>query len=30
MIKSVDRGAVIARVQLEEKSGGIKGTWRRS
>jgi cyclic pyranopterin monophosphate synthase len=29
MLKSVDRGMVIERVQLEHKSGGRSGTWRR-
>lgn len=30
MCKSVDRGMVIERVQLEHKSGGRSGTWSRS
>ena len=30
MCKSVDRGIVIARIQLEEKAGGRRGTYRRS
>jgi cyclic pyranopterin phosphate synthase len=30
MCKSVDRGIVIARIQLEEKSGGRRGAYRRS
>ncbi|HVG59467.1 MAG TPA: cyclic pyranopterin monophosphate synthase MoaC [Hyalangium sp.] len=30
MCKSVDRGMVIERVQLEHKSGGRSGTWNRS
>ena len=30
MCKSVDRGIVIERVRLEEKSGGRTGRWRRS
>jgi len=29
MLKSVDRGMVIDRVQLEHKSGGRSGTWKR-
>ncbi len=29
MLKSVDRGMVIERVQLEHKSGGRSGTWER-
>jgi cyclic pyranopterin monophosphate synthase len=29
MCKSVDRGMVIARIQLEEKTGGGRGTFRR-
>ena len=29
MLKSVDRGMVIERVQLERKSGGRSGTWAR-
>src|SRR3954470_25011352 len=29
MCKAVDRGMVIERVQLEEKSGGRSGHWRR-
>jgi cyclic pyranopterin phosphate synthase len=29
MIKGVERGVTIARVQLVEKSGGKSGTWRR-
>lgn len=29
MCKSVDRGMVIERVQLEEKSGGRSGKWER-
>jgi cyclic pyranopterin phosphate synthase len=29
MLKSVDRGMVIERVQLEHKSGGRSGTWQR-
>jgi cyclic pyranopterin phosphate synthase len=29
MVKAVDRGMVIDRVQLEEKRGGRSGTWRR-
>ena len=30
MIKAVDRAAVITDIQLESKSGGQSGTWRRS
>ena len=30
MCKSVDRGITIERIQLEEKSGGRSGHWRRS
>ncbi len=30
MLKSVDRGMVIERIQLEHKSGGRSGTWERS
>jgi cyclic pyranopterin phosphate synthase len=30
MCKSVDRGIVIAQIQLEEKSGGRSGLWRRA
>jgi cyclic pyranopterin phosphate synthase len=29
MVKGVERGVTIARVQLVEKSGGKSGTWRR-
>lgn len=29
MLKSVDRGMVIEKVQLEHKSGGRSGTWER-
>jgi len=29
MIKAVEKGVTIARVQLVEKSGGKSGTWRR-
>jgi len=29
MCKSVDRGMVVERVQLEHKSGGRSGTWNR-
>lgn len=29
MIKAVDRGAVIQRVQLEHKAGGVRGEFRR-
>lgn len=29
MIKGVDRGVVIEQIQLEEKTGGRSGTWRR-
>jgi cyclic pyranopterin phosphate synthase len=30
MIKSVDKGAVIADIQLESKDGGKSGPWRRT
>lgn len=30
MCKAVDRGMFIGPIQLEEKSGGRSGTWRRS
>lgn len=30
MVKAVEKGVTIARVQLVEKSGGKSGTWRRS
>jgi cyclic pyranopterin monophosphate synthase len=30
MCKSAERGLVISQVQLEEKSGGSSGNWRRS
>ncbi len=30
MVKSVDRGVVIKIAQLEEKTGGVRGPWRRS
>jgi cyclic pyranopterin phosphate synthase len=29
MIKSVDRGVVICNIQLEEKTGGVRGPWKR-
>ena len=29
MCKSVDRGMVIAQIQLEEKTGGRRGVYRR-
>ncbi len=29
MVKAVDRGAVITDVQVDEKTGGRSGTWRR-
>jgi len=29
MLKSVDRGMVVEKVQLEHKSGGRSGTWNR-
>lgn len=29
MIKAVDRGAVIEKVQLERKTGGVRGAWQR-
>jgi cyclic pyranopterin monophosphate synthase len=30
MCKAIDRGIVIVRIQLEEKTGGRRGTYRRS
>jgi cyclic pyranopterin phosphate synthase len=30
MVKAVDRGASITDIQVESKSGGRSGTWRRS
>ncbi len=30
MIKSVEKGVTIAKVQLVEKTGGKSGTWRRA
>jgi len=30
MVKAVERGVTIARIQLVEKSGGKSGTWRRA
>jgi cyclic pyranopterin phosphate synthase len=30
MIKGLDRGAVVARVELRSKSGGRSGDWRRA
>lgn len=29
MVKAIDRGAVIERVQLEHKTGGVRGDWHR-
>ncbi|MFK7989003.1 MAG: cyclic pyranopterin monophosphate synthase MoaC [Sandaracinaceae bacterium] len=29
MLKAVDRGMVIQRVQLEKKTGGVRGDWER-
>lgn len=29
MVKAVERGVTIARIQLVEKSGGKSGTWKR-
>ncbi|MHC4829981.1 MAG: cyclic pyranopterin monophosphate synthase MoaC [Planctomycetota bacterium] len=29
MVKAIDRGVVIERIELLEKSGGRSGTWRR-
>lgn len=29
MIKAIDRGAVITDIQVDEKTGGRSGTWRR-
>lgn len=30
MVKAVDRAAVITDVRIEEKSGGVRGSWRRA
>jgi cyclic pyranopterin phosphate synthase len=30
MVKSVDRGAVVSDIRLEEKTGGRSGTWTRA
>src|SRR3954465_10887187 len=30
MCKAADRGMLVERIQLEEKSGGRSGTWKRS
>ncbi len=30
MVKSTDRGVVIERIRLEEKTGGVRGDWRRA
>src|SRR5690625_3394732 len=30
MVQALDRGAVITDIQVEEKTGGRSGTWRRS
>jgi cyclic pyranopterin phosphate synthase len=30
MVKSVDRGVVIQNIQLEEKTGGVRGPWKRN
>lgn len=30
MVKGVERGVVVERVQLEEKTGGVRGDWRRT
>ena len=30
MCKAIDRGMTIARIRLDEKSGGKSGTWRRA
>ncbi|RIQ19458.1 cyclic pyranopterin monophosphate synthase MoaC [Jiangella rhizosphaerae] len=30
MVKSIDKGAVISDVRIEEKTGGKSGTWRRA
>lgn len=30
MVKSIDKGAVISDIRLEEKTGGKSGTWRRA
>jgi cyclic pyranopterin phosphate synthase len=29
MVKGIERGVVVERVELLEKSGGRSGTWRR-
>ncbi|WP_157552705.1 cyclic pyranopterin monophosphate synthase MoaC [Jiangella gansuensis] len=29
MVKSIDKGAVISDIRIEEKTGGKSGTWRR-
>jgi len=29
MVKAVERGVIIAKIQLVEKSGGKSGLWRR-
>ncbi|MBB5786389.1 cyclic pyranopterin monophosphate synthase MoaC [Jiangella mangrovi] len=29
MVKSIDKGAVITDIRIEEKTGGKSGTWRR-
>ncbi|HEY8340543.1 MAG TPA: cyclic pyranopterin monophosphate synthase MoaC [Egibacteraceae bacterium] len=29
MVKAVERGAVVERVELVEKTGGVRGHWRR-
>jgi cyclic pyranopterin monophosphate synthase len=29
MVKAVERGAVVERLRLEEKTGGTRGDWRR-
>jgi cyclic pyranopterin monophosphate synthase len=30
MVKSTDRGVVVERIRLEEKTGGFHGIWRRA
>jgi cyclic pyranopterin phosphate synthase len=30
MVKAVERGVVVERVRLEEKTGGVRGDWRRA
>jgi cyclic pyranopterin monophosphate synthase len=30
MVKSIDKGAVITDIRIDEKTGGKSGTWRRA